>query len=1249
MAPVTGDHAVWYFRVFNALVAKYAAGQQILFLVAVADETYGDANQVSYYLFGPSPPPMNETFDTATKNKCVEMFSTATAFIDDLKLTKNIKFFRSGVSGAGGRNGKRRCALAFVEQSYTSTSSTHEDTLNAIQFRGFDVIDKIVASSDNIVVVTKPYKSHGGIKSSLRYPVEHNRVLNWRWFTPTSVEYEDDNPKRALYTAGVCIRIEHATAEFQISIVVADVYGSQAYCIEHKWSVQNKTKKTIEFLANEDVLRVCQMFNVQLVLVARDNDVVCSCPSCAALYSITVAIPNGSWLLGESFGQAPIGSDSCLRQAPVSATAVNGSTMVVYWSSFAKQSVFYQTFIDGHQMDKPVRLWIDRYMPYSTASVEHCACLSRGAAIAVLTICLWTISKCDSLSDWVLRPIENIGDSGILTLEGDTITNLCLREVCKLYTPSTPMGRRALEHRLFNPPSDVAAINRLYDLSDSVARLVVNQTAETRFFGPQDLNKLINDMKRGKTKYADLMAVYNSLDTLVAHPWVKCSGASTLLDFYKVERLKNLIDDTFDIVTLDTIMSKTMTETKLTAIDNDKLKNCLSFDSLSSAADTRSAADKQILTETITVPVGINTKQYKYLIEVVDSGSDWCLNRDIIGSKVAKQFIAHFEVSVPKFLEHVARIQLMYLQATSAVQKLAAWKTEDSTFCALYYCRGMPKVQPVMYIRIPNYAADVLEQKIKKNVPLSTGSLMSGSLKIKKNIKATDDADDASKKRAGGKASMAATSFVKIHKRGHRDAAVFRLLQQLVDEFCAVFGSWLYTNYVTDLFEIASAIGHLDATIAIVTKSAPDKLNLIRPSLEPIQTKAGLKTTGLKHAYINEQLKTSVDGRSYYAHDINLGFDGAASGVLLYGVNTSGKSTVLRAIGTSIVMAQAGFGVPATTYVLRPYSAIVTHINVSDCVHTGRSKFERQCIETNVVQQYSGATSLILADELYNGTSHHEVVSLTVAAVERYVEKQWSFIVTSHEMSVLNYLFDGSPRPAQVAVKSIDYKPPDRPIVDGLVFDADSQYGLSTFRQVGGDMVIATRAAEIQQQIVSTNAKDSTAVKQYYRVQQKQDLPTLLASTQEQTAAAARLASKFDQFRFKRKAINAPHGCSVETKRPKTSEDCIIVSQDKQKTSSYNAAKIKTGYCERSRCCNNSKFGGAQVATEVHHIVPREVLRMYPEYVQYQHCVWNLKELCLPCHQEITTRDATRKAENKVAFRTAYMQKFNRRRQQAGV
>ena len=62
-----------------------------------------------------------------------------------------------------------------------------------------------------------------------------------------------------------------------------------------------------------------------------------------------------------------------------------------------------------------------------------------------------------------------------------------------------------------------------------------------------------------------------------------------------------------------------------------------------------------------------------------------------------------------------------------------------------------------------------------------------------------------------------------------------------------------------------------------------------------------MELIGLRHPII-ERIADSVE---YITNDIQL--DDKNMGILLYGLNSSGKSSLLRAVGINIIMAQAGF------------------------------------------------------------------------------------------------------------------------------------------------------------------------------------------------------------------------------------------------------------------------------------------------------------------------------------------------------
>ena len=71
-----------------------------------------------------------------------------------------------------------------------------------------------------------------------------------------------------------------------------------------------------------------------------------------------------------------------------------------------------------------------------------------------------------------------------------------------------------------------------------------------------------------------------------------------------------------------------------------------------------------------------------------------------------------------------------------------------------------------------------------------------------------------------------------------------------------------------------------------------------------------------------EQLNDKV---AYCPHNISLGED--INGILLYGINSSGKSTLMKSIGLNIIMAQIGYFVACKDFTFYPYRSIFTRIN----------------------------------------------------------------------------------------------------------------------------------------------------------------------------------------------------------------------------------------------------------------------------------------------------------------------------------
>jgi DNA mismatch repair ATPase MutS len=92
------------------------------------------------------------------------------------------------------------------------------------------------------------------------------------------------------------------------------------------------------------------------------------------------------------------------------------------------------------------------------------------------------------------------------------------------------------------------------------------------------------------------------------------------------------------------------------------------------------------------------------------------------------------------------------------------------------------------------------------------------------------------------------------------------------------------------------------------------------------------------------------------------------TGVLLYGINSSGKSSFMKSLGISIVLAQAGFFVPASSMRFTIFDKIFTRINGDDNITRGLSSFSVEMIELKNIFIRATKNSLILGDEISHST-----------------------------------------------------------------------------------------------------------------------------------------------------------------------------------------------------------------------------------------------------------------------------------------
>ena len=149
----------------------------------------------------------------------------------------------------------------------------------------------------------------------------------------------------------------------------------------------------------------------------------------------------------------------------------------------------------------------------------------------------------------------------------------------------------------------------------------------------------------------------------------------------------------------------------------------------------------------------------------------------------------------------------------------------------------------------------------------------------------------------------------------------------------------------------------------------------------------------VRHPLI-EVLNTKL---KYVGNDINLN----DKGMLIYGINFSGKSSYLRSIGINIILAQCGFYVTADNFSFKPFTNLYTKIALQDNLFNEKSTFVNEMMEIKNIIDNSNSNTLVLADELCSGTEPKSAIALVSSVINTLHKKNVKFIFTSHYHDLL--------------------------------------------------------------------------------------------------------------------------------------------------------------------------------------------------------------------------------------------------------
>lgn len=297
------------------------------------------------------------------------------------------------------------------------------------------------------------------------------------------------------------------------------------------------------------------------------------------------------------------------------------------------------------------------------------------------------------------------------------------------------------------------------------------------------------------------------------------------------------------------------------------------------------------------------------------------------------------------------------------------------------------------------------------------------------------------------------------------------------------------------------------------------KYNYCKPKIKK-NDKSFVDIKDLRHVLI-EQIQQD---ECYVPNDIYLGIE--KFGMLLYGTNAVGKTSFIRSLGISLIMAQSGMFVPASEFIFYPYDSIYSRILGNDNLFKGLSTYMVEMQELRSIVKHSNKNSLVLGDELCSGTEQHSALSICAAGVKWLIENKSSFIFATHYHQLVEYKDINSELNLLIKHMSVKYDEES----DILVYErklkegsGSSVYGLEVLKSLHMPSEFLKLCYDTRENLINLNVLDKPKSSQYNSTVLKPEMCSLCKKKEPTEVHHINEQAKADSNNFIG-SINKNHG-----------------------------------------------------------------------------------------------------------------------------
>ena len=211
-----------------------------------------------------------------------------------------------------------------------------------------------------------------------------------------------------------------------------------------------------------------------------------------------------------------------------------------------------------------------------------------------------------------------------------------------------------------------------------------------------------------------------------------------------------------------------------------------------------------------------------------------------------------------------------------------------------------------------------------------------------------------------------------------------------------------YSEKYSKIFsKIVNLVGNIDL---IKSCAKTSKLyNYCKPQIVDNNNESFVKAEGIRHPIIER-----INNTEYIPNWVRLGVDieddktekddtnKHMDGMLLFSCNSLGKSSYMKSVGLSVIMAQMGMFVPAKSFHFYPFKTLLTRIIGNDNLFKGQSSFAVEMSELRGILNRADKNSLVLGDEVCHGTEQTSGLAIVASSIIKLSQMNVKFIFATH-------------------------------------------------------------------------------------------------------------------------------------------------------------------------------------------------------------------------------------------------------------